>query len=216
MKILLILFILSFVSIANAQVLIIGLDIPGLHQKDGNGDYDKIINQKLVKSGKATLKVLPPARAESNFMKCNNCCFSPANQNPEFYDFGKEYIQTKPMGIAKIYIWTKRGSKAIDNLNDLKGKKVGIRHGMPYGKTFDSLGLKTEPVKTIKSNILKLEKGRLDAFIAYVPDAYTIFDELGMDPLPHAKNKPMAVHEDSLVCKGVSDQFVQGFNNSLK
>jgi len=216
MKSFLILLALSFFSVANAQVLVIGIDIPGLHQKDGNGDYDKIVNQSLVKSGKATLKVLPPARAELEFSRCNNCCFSPANKNPEFYEFGEAYVQTKPMGIAKIYIWSKKGSKAIEKLDELKGKKVGIRHGMPYGKTFDNFGLRTDPVKTIRSNILKLEKGRIDAFIAYVPDAYNVFEEMGIEPLPHTKNNPMAVHEDSLICKGVSNTFVEEFNNSIK
>lgn len=215
MKWFMILIAFSYLSVANAQVLVIGIDIPGLHQKNGGGDYDKIINQSLVKAGKATLKVMPPARAESEFKRCSNCCFSPANKNPEFYDFGDDYIQTKPMGIAKIYIWSKIGSKAIDSLDELRGKKVGTRHGMPYGRTFDNFGLKTEPVKTIKSNILKLEKGRIEAFIAYVPDAYNVFDEMGIEPFPHAKNKPMAVHEDSLICKDVSDTFIQEFNNSL-
>ena len=216
MRILIILIALSFLPVANAQVKIIGIDIPGLHQKDGKGEYDQIINRILLNSNRATLKVLPPARAESAFKNCNNCCFSPANKNPEFYDFGLGYVQTKPMGVAKIYIWTRKGSSAIHNLSDLKGKKVGIRHGMPYGKTFDNSGLKTESVSTINSNILKLKKGRIDAFIAYVPDAYAAYSEMGIEPQTHAKDKPLAIHEDSLICRGVSDDFIQTFNKGLK
>lgn len=205
-------------QIAFSQVTIIGIDIPGLHQKNGGGEYDNIINAGIVKNGKATLEVHPPVRAKDKFDNCTNCCFSPANKNPDFYEFGSGYVQTNPMAVAKIYIWTKKGSMktAISSLSDLKGKKVGIRHGMPYGKTFEKAKLNTEAVKTIEQNIKKLNRGRIDAFVAYVPDAYAAFQKLGIEPYPHAKDKPIAVHEDALVCKGVSKQFIKDFNRSLK
>jgi hypothetical protein len=207
---------LALSKLATAQVTIYGISIPGLHQKNGKGKYDIIINKTVIKTGQAILKIAPPARAENNFKICTNCCFSPANKNPEFYDFGSGYVQTEPMATAKIYIWTKRGSQPISNLEDLKGKKVGIRRGMPYGKTFENSGLNTQDVNNIEQNIIKLEKGRIDAFIAYVPDAYNIFKDIGMVPLPHDKNNPIAIHEDSLVCKGVSSQFIKDFNRMLK
>ena len=205
-----------FSTSALAQVTIYSTDIPGLHQKDGQGDYDKIINKSVVKSGLAKLVVLPPARTVAKFKQCSNCCYSPANKNPEFYDFGANYVETKPMGVAKIYIFTRSGEKVISSLSQLKGKRVGARRGMPYGKTFDNSGLKVELVNTIAQNIKKLKVGRIYAFIAYIPDAYTVFEKMGMKPLPHAKDKPVAVHEDNLVCKGVSPSFIKKFNKALK
>ncbi len=202
-------------QVAYTETTIYGIEIPGLHEKNKSGEYDKIIDKTLLKSGLANLKILSPAKAEKNFSNCKDCCFSPANMNEEFYDFGKDVIKTKPMGIAKIYIFTGNGQKVINNLSDLKGKKIGARLGMPYGKTFDNAGLKVEMVNTIDLNIKKLAKGRIDAFIAYVPDAYDAFKKLGIPPYPHDKDNPIAVHEDCLVCRDVPAEVINTFNKGL-
>ena len=208
---------LTFCSIhAGANVSIIGIDIPGLHDSKGGGAYDQIINEAAVSTGLASLKVFPPARAEAQFASCTNCCFSPANKNQEFYDFGADITQTLPMNVAKIYIFSPPGSAEISSLSALKGKKVGIRTGMPYGKTFDAAGLKTSAVSDIGQNIKKVQGKRLDAFIAYIPDAYIAFKDMGISPFPHAKSTPIAVHEDSLVCRGVSASFIESFNTNLQ
>ena len=136
-----------------AEVIIYGMNIPGLHESSGGGIYDKMINDSLVSSGKASLKVVPPARAENNFASCTNCCMSPANLNPDFYDYGPEVIETEPMGIAKVHIFSPPGAPAVSSLSDLKGKKIGIRNGMPYGKAFEAAGLKTSAATDLAKNI---------------------------------------------------------------
>ncbi len=198
-----------------AETTIYSIEIPGLHERNGGGDYDKIIDKTLIKPGLAKMRTLPPAKAENEFSKCTNCCFSPANKNPEFYDYGDDIIKTKPMGVAKVYIFTGKGQKIISNLSDLKGKKVGVRFGMPYGKTFDEAGLSTDEVPAIEQNIRKLDAGRIDAFIAYVPDAYDTFEKLGIPPYPHDVDNPIAVHEDCLVCRDVPSEVIDAFNNGL-
>lgn len=201
---------LSF-SVA-AEVVIYAIDIPGLHDKQGGGIYDKPINEALVSKGKATLKVLPPARAEKSFAGCSNCCLSPANLNPEFYDYGSEVVQTEPMGVAQIHIFSQPGAPVITSLDELKGKKIGVRNGMPYGKSFDAAGLKTNATSDIGKNIAKLEAKRIDAMVAYVPDAYDAFEAAGKEPFPHAKESPVAVHPDALICRGVSQEVIDTFN----
>nr|WP_319492843.1 transporter substrate-binding domain-containing protein [uncultured Desulfobacter sp.] len=198
-----------------AEPTIYAIEIPGLHEKSLGGEYDKIIDKVLLKPGLATLKILPPAKVIDIFSKCDNCCFSPANLNKEFYDFGDDVVKTKPMNIAKIYIFTAKGKETFNDLSQLKDKKVGARFGMPYGKTFDASGLNVEYAKTIELNIKKLDKGRLDAFIAYVPDAYDAFKNLNVEPYPHDVDNPIAVHEDCLVCRGVSAEMIETFNNGL-
>lgn len=203
-------------TIGYAEVTVYAIDIPGLHQNDGQGEYDQIIEKAVVSSGLAKLEVQPPARAEDSFASCTNCCFTPANKNPDFYDFGDDIVQTTPMNTAKIYIFTNEGQPTLNNVDDLKGKSVGIRKGMPYGNTFDAAGLNTSTVTTIEANIKKLQAGRIDAFVAYVPDVYAAFEGLGMKPLPHDADNPIAIHEDSLVCKGVSSDFVSKFNSAIQ
>ena len=199
-----------------ADVKIFAIEIPGLHQKDGKGVYDQILQETVIKNNLATIKLYPPARAESMFSKCKNCCFSPANKNPEFYDYGDDIVQTDPMNIAKIYIFVKKGQAPINRLEDLKGKKIGVRTGMPYGKSFDNAKLKTQAVPKLELNIKKVQIGRIDAFVAYIPDAYNAFRGLGIEPLPHDVAKPVAVHPDSLVCRNVQPEFIDKFNELLK
>lgn len=199
-----------------ATVTVHGLSIPGLHQKDGKGSYDQIIAAMFpAESGKVDIQVTIPARAEQKFSKCTQCCVSPANKNPEFYDYPASMLVSDPMNMARVYIFSAEGSAPIAGLDALKGKKVGVRRGMPYGKTFDSMNLDTVPVITIKANVQKLQKSRIDAFIAYVPDAYMEFEEMGIAPLVHAKDRPVAEHPDGLVCKGVSQAFIDEFNQKL-
>ncbi len=199
-----------------AQVNIIGTDIPGLHQKDGKGVYDMIINQTLLSKDLATLKVLPPARAEAQFESCQNCCFSPANKNPDFYNFGSDVMVSEPMNVAKVYIFSAPGKKAIASYADLKGKKTGVRRGMNFGKSFVAANLKASEANSLEQNIKKLENGRIDAMVAYVPDAYLAFSGMGKGEFPHTKTKPVAVHNDALVCRGVSAGFIEKFNGNLK
>ena len=202
-------------SNASAEVKIYAVEIPGLFQKDGGGIYDKIVEEQVVSKGLASIKVSPPGRTEHDFASCDNCCLAPANLNPDFYHFEGGAVATKPMSTAKLYIFTGKGTKPISSLDTLKGKKIGVRQGMPYGKKIDNAGLKTEAVTDIKFNIKKLDAGRIDAFIAYVPDAYTAFEEMGVDLYPHDEANPIAVYPESLVCRGVSADFLESFNSGL-
>ena len=141
---------------------------------------------------------------------------SPANKNPDFYEYGDDVVVTNAMSIAKVYIFTGKGKAIISDLKGLSGKKVGARNGMPYGKKFDASGISPKLVSDIETNIKKVDSGRIDAFLAYYPDAYTVFDALGVDPYPHDKAHPVAVHPDSLVCRGTSEAFIKAFNAALK
>jgi len=215
MKVFCVLFFILLNTFLFAEVNIIGLEIPGLHQHDGQGVYDKVVNQTVVRKRLASLNVYPPTRAEKLFDSCDNCCLSPANKNPEFYDFSNKTVQTDAMNTAKIYIFVSKGEDPIFKLKDLKNKEVGIRKGMPYGKSFEKSKLNTHTVNTIEKNIFLTLTNRIDAFVAYVPDAYFAFRNVRIEPFPHETLSPLAVHPDRLVCKGVSDEFINQFNNLL-
>ncbi len=106
-----------------AETTIIGVEIPGLHQKDGGGVYDVILNGILVSTGVASLKVLPPARADAGFEACQNCCYSPANKNPEFYSFGSDTKESDPMDVAKVYIFSAPGKSVYSSLQALRVRR---------------------------------------------------------------------------------------------
>ncbi len=199
-----------------AEVMIYGIEIPGLHQSDGAGAYDQLITETVINSGLASLAVYPPAKAKNKFSECQNCCFSPANKNPEFYEFSENFTQTDPMNTAKIYIFVNKGQPPISRLEGLQNKKVGIRFGMPYGKSFEEANLTTYTVYKLEGQVRLIQNGRIDAFVAYVPDVYKMFRELNLEPFPHNVSRPIAVHPDRLVCKGVKLEFINIFNEMLQ
>ncbi|MEH6346090.1 MAG: transporter substrate-binding domain-containing protein [Bermanella sp.] len=216
MKAIILFSLMLFPLLSLSQPTIYALKLDGLHQKDNQGAYDLIIKEAMASKKSYTVEVQVPAYAEKLFKKCTNCCISPANKSPEFYDYGDQAVETSAMNVAKIYIYTAQGSATINNLADLKGKKVGVRHGLPYGKSYDNAGLNSKAVDKIEKNIKKIDHGSIDAFIAYVPDANIIFKSLGLKPYPHDKANPMAVHPDAMVCKNVDPQFIKTFNDGIK
>ena len=201
----------------SAKVKIIGIEIPGLHHLDGaSGAYDKIINENVLKSAQATLEVLPPARAVLEFDSCQNCCLSPVNNNPEFYDFVGAFTQTETMNYAKIYVFVKPGFATIDRISDLKDKVVGIRHGISYGKSFDQAHLNVYKVDQLDKLISMINKDHIDVFVSYAPDIFKTFTTLNIAPYPHNVARPIAVHSERMVCRDVDAEFILQFNQRLK
>ena len=194
---------------------IYAIDIPGIFQQDKQGAYDKVLQKTRILNKLATLEIYPPARAQLMFKYCTNCCFTPANALKQFYFFDNNVVETDAMNIAKIYIFVKEGRQPINKLSALKGKNIGARTGMPYGNILKNTQFNIDYVDTIEQNIKKLALGRIDAFIAYVPDAYNVFNKLNMKPLPHNKAKPLAIHPDRLVCKNVDHSLISTFNKNL-
>ena len=184
---------------SQAETMVSALEIPGLHTKAADGVYDQIfarISELTGVSIKAT--PLPPGRAIAQFEAGEIDCLSPADS--DFYNMSGPSIQSKPMNLAKVFIYTKKGSAPVSSLDALAGKRVGGRQGMPYGEAVDKATFKFLLAPTIEANIKKLEAGRIDAFLAYVPDAWDAFSAMGMDELPHDPNSPVVIHEDSILC----------------
>ena len=197
------------------DTLLIGTIIPGLHQSDFLGKYDKIISLILNEQRGIVRANFPPARADSVFATCNSCCISPSNKNPDFHDYAAHVVTTNAFNVAKAYIFTAPGKEPLSDLSELHGKVVGVRFGMPYGKAFDATVKTKLAVSQMQEHIRLMELGHLDAFVAYAPDVYQMFELERIEPFPHDPEKPFAIHPDALSCKGVSEQFIDYFNQRL-
>jgi len=200
---------LSFCSHSLASTYdVAAIEIDGLHQKNGNGDYDKII------ASLESTKVLSPSAALKFFDSGKAECISPANTDPNFYSYDFPVISSNSMFQAKIYIYA---NDEVPNLASLSGKKVGIRKGMPYGNKIDNSGLNFIQARDIETNIKRLKDGKIDAFIAYWPDSEQAFKNLDVRELPHAKNSPLAVHDDQVVCRDTArgKAIIQAINQKI-
>lgn len=188
---------LGCVSMVFADTRVIAQDLPGLHQKDAKGDYDAFYAKAGIK-----LEVLPVARAYNEFEGCVDCCLTPSNKDPEFYDYNKpSYIESKPLDVAKVYIFSPPGKPVEVNINALKGKRIGGRIGMPYGKSVEKALPDIQLTPELVQSIKKLEAGRLDFLVDYEPDVISALKAMGMAALPYDASKPLSAHRDSLLCK---------------
>lgn len=205
-------------SLSFAQVTVYAYEIPGLYQEDSNGVYDQIVTQLIVEEGHADLQVLPGITAEKQFRRCTNCCITPANLNPQFYRFPKEVVATDPMNVAEIYIFTKHGSTPIGDIDKIEGMRVGVRRSMitSLQSVLRSGSFRMHPADTITQLLSELDEGTIQAYIDFVPDVYAVANDLGIEPPSHTKGMPLDRHPDALACKGVSADFIQGFNSGLQ
>lgn len=201
-----------------AEIRLVAYNIPALLQTDGKGSYDKIIAQLGHISGRTwSYDVLNPQRAEKLFVSKEADCVFPLDK---YFSPVNRVLQTDYLNLAKIHIFTPHGATAIDALPALVGLKVGARRGMPYGFKFEALQLDIEWVDDIDQNIRKIQAGRIDAFVAYIPDIWAAFKKNGMpqDFLSYRADKPLLVHEDAFLChnNAASRAFVADFDAAIK
>lgn len=190
--------------------------IDGLHQYDGKGRYDQLLLKMKPNSDVPfDLIVQPIGRAIRNFENCTNCCASPTTNDPEFHTY-ENTLASAPMGSAKLYAFTQPGTKPISTIDQLTGLKVGAKLGAHLGQTVSRTVELTLRATNLADGIQLLLQERLDAFLAYTPDAYVVFDQLDMRPLPHDQMHPLVIHRDSVVCRGPNRQrFINAFNEFL-
>ena len=179
------------------------MDIDGLFQADGQGLYDQLLTTAMgLRKPLFSVRILPPKRAFSEFERGHYDCVAPANTSPYFYDLKFSTVLSDALSEAQIFIFTAAGTDPISELKALRGKLVGMRRGFPLGREAEESGLKVMQAESYETSIRELEEGRIVAFLAYKPDIDIIFAKLKMEPLPHVADKPVATHQDSVLCRG--------------
>ncbi|MDB5820022.1 MAG: hypothetical protein JWQ11_3662 [Rhizobacter sp.] len=173
--------------------------IPGVFEADKSGDYDKAMAALRTASGLA-LEVLsqPPARVEEDLRQHKIDCMVPFDVR--FWTGSEKLVNSEPVNVAKIFIFTKAGDGPYTSLEPLKGKRVGGRRGLNYGPKVDAAGMKLDPVNEDDQNVQKLDSGRIDAFLAYVPDMWIWAAEKKRQLPNHDAAHPFEVHNDALLC----------------
>lgn len=212
---------LGVLCVAAEQIQIITYEIEGLHQADKMGKYDRVLTAVLPQEFEYEIQVAPPKRALRKFEQCSACCLSPMNDNPEFYDYAETLsaIQLPPYNSAVAYLFSQEDKQPIQHLEQLAGKTIGLQSGMSFGNSFikntKRLNIKTIQVPDFDSLFKMLELNRVDAVAAYIPDALLYFYNRNLAPFAYAKDHPIVVHEDALLCKNISENFLQKYRTNI-
>ncbi|PCJ21687.1 MAG: hypothetical protein COB04_02985 [Gammaproteobacteria bacterium] len=183
---------------ASAEVRLGAYQIPSLLQTNGGGSYDKVlayIERNFRYNWR--YKVYPAQELDQLFAEEKIDCIFPADRN--FYGVSG-VIQSDYFNLSRAFIYTKPRHEVLVGVESLKGKRVGARKGISYGPEIDGAKLGLIYSRSIEQNILKLVNDRVDAFIAYVPDALHAFKSMNMEPLNHAPDDPLLTIEEGFLC----------------
>jgi ABC-type amino acid transport substrate-binding protein len=183
---------------AHAAPKIAALGISGLFAPDKSGDYDKVL-AKVASSGvEVNYTVFAPARANVEFSSGQYACLAPAIGLPES---NEKLVNSQPLNFVKMYLFSRPGEGPYTSLDQFRGKRLGARRGMGYGRELKNSGVTLEFVNTDDQNVQKLAAKRIDAFLAYVPDMW-LWASDKKQPLPnHDKEHPLNIHKDMLLCR---------------
>ena len=203
---------------ANADpITIFTTELDGHHQPDLRGRYDQIVLSAARQQNlDVDFRFMPPARAILQFSKCEDCCVSPCNEDPE--------ISHCP-GATLSDVWDKvelhafslrpdASDLAIDNLKTLD---VGAIQGMPLGTKVETNLADIRRVDTPRAAVNMLTLGRLDVFLGWIPETLVYF-RVNDIPVPNYDAKhPMKSVPIGIACKGSQSlRLIDAVNTYLR
>jgi hypothetical protein len=156
----------------------------GVIKDDHNGAYQLILKE-AAKRAKINIKekVLPLKRAVSEFLAKEHLAIY-GMTNTVIEEIGSDKIITSyPLGVFKLYIFTRKGEAPISNFSQLHGKKIGgvIGYEAYYQKLIKQKIL-IDYVADEKNQLMKLKFKRVDAVLGFLPDWSPIAKTLSYDP----------------------------------
>lgn len=201
--------------IAYAEVTIGVSNIQGVYEPSKKGVYDQVLAEIQQQGLEFRVKYLPAARLYNDFLAKQIDCLSPSDQAITQYQI--PIVQSTAINIAKAYIFWRTGEIPRPTLADLDGIVVGIKTGMKYGELFEKTDLKLERVVRLDLNYKKLMAKRIDAFIAYTPDVWGIFNNTILPGVSYSPEYPITTSYDAVVCHRTAgtEQFIERFNKNL-
>jgi len=172
----LIFILISFASAAHSKELrIVGVELPGLFDKNESGPYKKLFKSIVDEAGiEVTLHIRSLARAFKEYDEGLYDGIYPATT-----DIVKiPSIESKPVNRVKVFLYSAPGTPPIQSIAQLKGLKVGRVRGMDYPKAIMMAPVKVALTGNEGQSIRMLLKGRTKAFFGTVPDVYLAIDEM--------------------------------------
>lgn len=154
------------------HIRIAAASLSHLVEKNNTGIYQQIFQRAVSETGFKVTELYSPFRRalaefEHNQVDCTYS-FTEVLENK----LGKEaVIASYPLGAFSIYMFTKKNTEAIININDLKGLRVGGINGQEqYYIEQIPKEVKIQPLHSDKQGLDMLQLKRLDVFIAALPD----------------------------------------------
>lgn len=205
----------AVISINANEIEVIAPEITGLVRDDKQGSYQLILKEAAKRAGISYKETFyPQKRAVRTFLKNKQSCMY------GFTDFavqelGEERILASyPLSAFKMYIFTNKEGKVLTSLEQLKEIKVGGLLGYElYYRPIRSAGIGIDIERKDELNLRKLQAGRIQAMLGFLPDLNAYKDQLNYSPA-----HPLMVSYDRITChnNNVGKQFVEIISPKLE
>lgn len=185
---------------AHSQIrLAAGIQPGQLEANDNSLPYNQVLEQLTVPLNvDVDILFRPHARAEKLFDQHDADCLFPANIN--FIDEEPKPIASNAINYAKAYFFSLEPYTRSIILND-PALRIGFHRGFSYGQSLKHVAShKLVEVNTDKQNVGLLLKGRIESFIAYVPDINELLEKHKKHLFYYDLDKPVYVQEETIVC----------------
>jgi len=178
------------------------------------GPYNDLMDQ-IKKKTPFELFYLPPARSAKLLATKRIDCLIPGNINQ--VEHPEQHVASISFNYARAHVFTNKNSPTIQSLAALDGKTLATRRGYHYGDKSFGTNIKSVKVNTIKQSILMLEKGRIDAFVAYSPDILGALKDFNSISFHYDKNFIIHQQSEQFVCQKTerNKQFIKELNKAI-
>jgi len=180
---LLVLHVVSTMPLFAQEVNIAAGAFPGLINQEGIGAYQQVLNHAAKRSDiKLTETFYPIKRAVNVFKHKQVLAIYGMIDSVKDEINRNEIITTYPIGIFKLYIFTKKDQPPISSYEQLKGKSIGGIRG--YESSYQPLIEKNINIYYISneaSQLARLKSGRVDAILGFLPDWTPYLEQLNYD-----------------------------------
>lgn len=176
-------------SMANNKIILVTHPIPLMVENEYQGRFIEF-TRKLFDGEKVMLEfvILPTNRAIDFFRQRQALIFFPGNSA---YDLG-DHLQTQIFYDKRDFAFHRANDK-IENLQDLRGKVVGLTLGYPYDdKILKYPGVTFEIAPSDESNFRKLASKRIDAFIVEELTGLKALKMIGLKNITYHQKKPLS------------------------
>ena len=171
--------------------------LKGLVEQDRSGPYQTLIDAAAQKANiSISSKVTPINRALNVFTRGHMDCIITMYE-PVTKVLGEgEVVTSYPLGIAKLYMFSRLGESAFTDESALMEHRVGGALGFEgYFVSYIEKGAVISLVSNENNLVAMLERGRIDIFLGFLPDQQSNLERLNYSP-----NHPLQVITDPLVC----------------
>jgi polar amino acid transport system substrate-binding protein len=187
-------------SYAGQNIKVAAVKIPLMVETPEKGVFIDLLKEVSKRSGLTfDVAVYPGKRAHALFKKGEVDMLLPF---PKGNRMQTGHL-SDPIFVKRDFVFVKRGRPIPKSLSELRGKTLGITTHYRYKPAlYDEASIQLDPGQSDIINVRKLNKGRLDGFLAEEFSGRSAIRESQVEDIVYDPDKPIFVYEAVVLFKG--------------